>query len=51
MGEEWTIEKALKTGAMMELESYTLYSETAEKATYPGAKQLLTELAADEKKT
>lgn len=47
---EWTIEKALKTGAEMELESYTLYSKTAEESTYPGAKVLLTELAADEKR-
>ena len=47
---DWTIEKALQTGAEMELESYTLYSQTAEKAIYPGAKVLLTELAEDEKK-
>ena len=47
---DWTIEKALQTGAEMELESYTLYSQTAEKAIYPGAKILLTELAEDEKK-
>ena len=50
MDENLTIEKALKIGAEMELESYTLYSQTAEKATYPGAKQLLLEIAADEKK-
>ena len=30
--ENWTIEKALEIGAEMELESYTLYSETAAKA-------------------
>jgi rubrerythrin len=48
--ENWTIEKALEVGAEMELESITLYTETAEKATYPGAKKLLTELAADEKR-
>ena len=48
--ENWTIEKALKMGAEMELESYTLYTETAEKATYPGAKKLLEEIAADEKR-
>ncbi len=48
--EEWTIEKALQVGSEMELESITLYTETAEKATYPGAKKLLTELAADEKR-
>ncbi|MBN2334284.1 ferritin family protein [Candidatus Bathyarchaeota archaeon] len=48
--ENWTIEKALKVGAEMELESYTLYTETAEKSTYPGAKKLLTELASDEKR-
>ena len=47
---DWTIEKALKTGAEMELESYTLYTKTAEESEYPGAKVLLTELAADEKK-
>jgi len=47
---DWTIEKALKTGAEMELESYTLYTKTAEEAEYPGAKVLLTELAEDEKK-
>ncbi len=47
---DWTIEKALQTGAEMELESYTLYSQTAEKTIYPGAKVLLTELADDEKK-
>ena len=48
--ENWTIEKALKTGAEMELESYTLYTETAKKAQYPGAKKLLEEIAADEKR-
>ena len=48
--ESWTIEKALEVGAEMELESITLYTETAEKATYPGAKKLLTELADDEKR-
>ncbi len=48
--ENWTIEKALEVGAEMELESYTLYTETAEKAAYPGAKKMLTELAADEKR-
>jgi rubrerythrin len=50
LDEDWTIEKALRVGAEMELESYTLYSETAKKSTYPGAKQLLTELASDEKR-
>jgi rubrerythrin len=50
MDVEWTIEKALKIGADMELESYNLYTNTAKKATYPGAKQLLIELATDEKK-
>ncbi len=48
--ENWNIEKALKTGAEMELESYTLYTETANKARYPGAKKLLEEIAQDEKK-
>ena len=48
--ENWTIEKALKIGAEMELESYTLYIETAKKAKYPSAKKLLEEIAADEKK-
>lgn len=48
--ENWTIEKALKTGAEMELESYTLYTETAKNAKYPGAKKLLEEIAADEKR-
>ena len=48
--ENWTIEKALEMGAEMELESYTLYTETAEKAKYPGAKKLLTEIAEDEKR-
>jgi len=48
--EDWTIEKVLRIGAEMELESYTLYTETAERSTYPGAKQMLTELAADEKR-
>lgn len=46
--ENWTIEKALQTGAEMELESYTLYTKTAETSKYPGAKKLLTEIAADE---
>ena len=32
--ENWTIEKALKTGAEMELESYTLYTKTAETTKY-----------------
>ena len=48
--ENWTIEKALQTGAEMELESYTLYTETAKKARYPGAKKLLEEIAQDEKR-
>jgi rubrerythrin len=47
---DWTIEKALKTGAEMELESFTLYTKTAEESVYPGAKVLLTELAEDEKR-
>ncbi|MFC1802645.1 ferritin family protein [Thermoproteota archaeon] len=48
--EKWTIEKALQVGAEMELESYTLYTETAVKAKYPGAKKLLEEIAEDEKR-
>ena len=48
--ENWTIEKALEVGAEMELESYTLYTETAAKAKYPGAKKLLEEIAMDEKR-
>ena len=48
--ENWTIEKALEIGAEMELESYTLYTETAKTAKYPGAKKLLTEIAEDEKR-
>ena len=48
--ENWTIEKALQVGAEMELESYTLYTNTAETAKYPGAKKLLTEIAEDEKR-
>lgn len=48
--ENWTLEKVLEIGAQMELESYTLYSETAEKANYPGAKKMLQELAQDEKR-
>jgi rubrerythrin len=48
--ENWTIEKALEIGAEMELESYTLYTETARKAKYPGAKKLLEEIAEDEKR-
>jgi len=50
MVEDWTLDKVLKTGAQMELESYTLYTDVAAKATYPGGKQLLTELAMDEKR-
>ena len=46
--ENWTIEKALKTGAEMELESYNLYTKTAETVKYPGAKKLLSEIAEDE---
>ena len=48
--ENWTIEKALEIGAEMELESYTLYTETAKNAKYPGAKKLLLEIAEDEKR-
>ena len=48
--ENWTIKKALEIGSEMELESYNLYTETAAKAKYPGAKKLLEEIAEDEKK-
>jgi rubrerythrin len=48
--ENWTIEKALEIGSEMELESYTLYIETAKKAKYPGAKKLLEEIADEEKR-
>ncbi|MBT7915800.1 hypothetical protein HN588_18065, partial [Candidatus Bathyarchaeota archaeon] len=48
--ENWTIEKALKTGAEMELESYNLYTKTAETVKFPGAKKLLSEIAEDEKR-
>jgi rubrerythrin len=48
--EDWTIEKALEMGAEMELESYNLYTKTAAKAKYPGAKKLLEEIAEDEKR-
>jgi len=47
---DWTIEKALKIGAEMELESYTLYTETAARAKYPAAKKILEEIADDEKR-
>lgn len=48
--EKWTLERVLEIGAQMELESYTLYSETAEKAEYPAAKKMLQKLADDEKR-
>jgi rubrerythrin len=48
--DNWTIEKALEIGAEMELESFNLYTETAAKAKYPGAKKLLEEIAEDEKR-
>jgi len=48
--EKWTLERVLKVGAQMELESYTLYSETAEKANYPGAKKMLLKLSKDERR-
>ena len=47
---DWTIEKAIETAAEMELESITLYTEAQDKASYPAAKQLLSELAEDEKR-
>jgi len=48
--QEWTIEKALQIGVTMEEGAIKLYSETAEKVKNPGSKQLLRELAEDEKK-
>jgi rubrerythrin len=48
--DNWTIERVLEIGAEMELESFNLYSETAAKAKYPGAKKLLEEIAEDEKR-
>jgi rubrerythrin len=48
--EKWTLQRVLEIGAQMELESFTLYSETAEKANYPGAKKMLQKLAEDEKR-
>jgi rubrerythrin len=48
--ENWTIEKALQIGAEMELESYNLYTKTAASSKYAGAKEMLLELAQDEKK-
>ena len=44
----WTIEKALKTGIMMEEGAYTLYKDAEKKVAAPGSKQMLKELAADE---
>lgn len=46
----WTIKEALETGAAMELESYNLYMDTAEKTNRPGAKEFLHKLAEDEKR-
>jgi len=46
----WTVEKALKTGVVMETGAYNLYSSTAKKVKNPGSKKLLQELAADEAK-
>jgi len=46
----WTIEKALKIGVTMEEGAIKLYSETAEKVKNLGSKQLLKELAEDERK-
>ena len=48
--QEWTIEKALQMGVTMEEGAIKLYTETAEKVKNPGSKQLLLELAEDEKK-
>ena len=47
---KWTIEKALQIGLTMEEGAIKLYTETAEKVKNPGSKQLLKELAEDEKK-
>ena len=48
--EDWTIEQALILGRTMEEGAIKLYSETAEKVKNPGSKQLLLELAEEEKK-
>jgi rubrerythrin len=47
---EWTIEQALIVGRTMEEGAIKLYTETAEKVKNPGSKQLLLELAEEEKK-
>jgi len=49
-GEQMSVEEVLKIGAEMELESYNLYKETAEKTTRPGAKEFLSKMAEDEKR-
>ncbi|MBN1683240.1 ferritin family protein [Candidatus Bathyarchaeota archaeon] len=46
--DEWTIEKALQTGIIMEEGAYQLYTNTGKKVVSPGSKQMLKELAADE---
>ena len=48
--EVWTLERALRKGVELEEESIALYTETAEKASYPGARKLLQELAEEERK-
>jgi rubrerythrin len=46
----WTVEKALKTGIVMETGAYNLYTSMAKKVKDPGSKKLLTEIAGDEMK-
>ncbi|MFP3951188.1 MAG: ferritin family protein [Candidatus Bathyarchaeia archaeon] len=48
--DEWTVEKALRMGITLEQGAIDLYSGTAENVEDPGSKQLLLELAEDEKK-
>lgn len=44
----WTIEKALKTGLLMEEGAFYLYTNAQNKVKDPGSKQMLKELAQDE---
>jgi rubrerythrin len=46
----WTVEKALKTGIVMETGAYNLYTGMAKKVKDPGSKKLLNEIAGDEMK-
>ncbi len=47
---DWTIEKALAIGVTMEEGAIKLYTESQAKVKSPGSKQLLKELAEEEKK-